>query len=72
MKLPMQIVQQALAQLSNMDISNIKLTFTDISLDEANIILQGLQELPAKICNPLTAKLQEQAAKQLPKPEESK
>lgn len=49
-----------------MDISNLKLTFTDISLEEANIILAALQELPAKICNPLTAKLQEQARKQLP------
>ena len=44
-------------------------TFTDISLDEANMLLAGLQELPAKIANPLTQKLQTQAQGQMPKAE---
>lgn len=42
-------------------------TFTDLSMDEANLILAGLQELPAKVANPLTQKLQKQAQSQLPK-----
>jgi hypothetical protein len=36
---------------------------------EANILLAGLQELPAKVANPLTRKLQQQAQEQLPKQE---
>jgi hypothetical protein len=47
-----------------------ELTFT-LTIDEANAILAALQELPAKVANPLTAKLQQQAQPQLPKPEES-
>jgi len=39
---------------------NFKITY-----DEANLILAGLQELPAKVANPLTQKLQEQAKQQL-------
>jgi len=46
--------------------NNFELTFK-VSLDEANYILAGLQELPAKICNPLSQKLQLQAKDQLPK-----
>lgn len=42
-------------------------TFKDITMDEANLILAGLQELPAKVANPLTQKLQQQAQSQLPK-----
>lgn len=49
--------------------NDFKLTFSDLSLDEANMILAGLQELPAKLCNPLTAKLRQQAEDQLPKQE---
>jgi len=41
-------------------------TFTDITMDEANLILAGLQELPAKVANPLTQKIQIQAKSQLP------
>jgi hypothetical protein len=48
---------------------NPTFTFTDLSLEEANLILAGLQELPAKIANPLTQKLQQQAQSQLPKEE---
>jgi len=46
--------------------NDFELTFK-VSLDEANYILAGLQELPAKICNPLSQKLQLQAKDQLPK-----
>ena len=41
-----------------------ELTFT-LTIEEANSVLQGLQELPAKVANPLTRKLQDQATKQL-------
>lgn len=37
----------------------------ELTEDEANVILQGLQELPAKVCNPLSQKLVEQAKQQL-------
>ena len=41
-------------------------TFTfELTEDEANVILAGLQELPAKVCNPLSQKLVEQAKQQL-------
>jgi len=35
-------------------------------------VLAGLQELTAKICNPLTVKIQKQAGEQLPKLETPK
>ncbi len=38
-----------------------------VTEQEANMILSGLQELPAKVANPLTKKLQEQAQEQIPK-----
>lgn len=38
-------------------------TFT-VTEQEANAILQAIQELPARIANPLTAKLQLQAKQQ--------
>lgn len=45
-----------------------------ITVEEANTLLAGLQELPAKVCNPLTNKLVKQAQEQLatkdPVPEE--
>jgi hypothetical protein len=40
---------------------NFKLT-----AEEANILLTVIQELPAKIANPLTKKLMEQAQEQTP------
>ena len=49
--------------------NNIEFLFK-VSYEEANTILAGLQELPAKIANPLTVKLQQQAQEQLPKAEE--
>ena len=38
-----------------------------LTIEEINHILQGLQELPGKICNPLSVKIQKQAEEQLPK-----
>lgn len=35
------------------------------TLNEANAILAGLQELPAKVCNPISQKITEQAKVQL-------
>jgi hypothetical protein len=58
-------VQPALAQLNNMISNSTELTFT-FTIEEANIILAGLQEMPAKVANPLTVKLQTQAKEQLP------
>jgi len=37
----------------------------ELTEDEANLVLQGLQELPAKICNPLSKKIVEQAQSQM-------
>ena len=41
----------------------------ELSVEEINHVLAGLQELPGKICNPLTVKIQQQASEQLPKPD---
>ena len=41
----------------------------EFTIEETNNLLAGLQELTAKICNPLTVKIQKQANEQLPKPE---
>ena len=49
--------------------NDIKFTLNDLSVDEINCILAGLQELPAKIANPLSQKVNEQAEAQLPKQE---
>ena len=37
----------------------------EVTVEEANLIIAGLQELPAKLANPLTQKIQEQAKSQL-------
>ena len=39
----------------------------ELSVEEINNVLAGLQELPGKICNPLSLKIQQQASEQLPK-----
>lgn len=39
-------------------------TFT-LTEQEASLILNALQEIPAKYCNPLTKKLQDQAREQV-------
>jgi hypothetical protein len=46
---------------------NPTFTITDLSVDEVNLILAGLQEIPvaAKITSPLTQKVKEQAEEQL-------
>lgn len=49
--------------------NDIKLTLSNFSIDEVNSILAALQELPAKIANPLTQKIKEQAEGQLRKQE---
>lgn len=49
---------------------NLTFTLSELTVDEVNMILAGLQELPAKICNPLTAKLRGQAEAQIPKQDE--
>lgn len=36
-----------------------------LNLDEANAILAALQELPAKICNPISDKIKAQAQEQI-------
>lgn len=46
----------------------MEFTFT-VTEQEANMIVAGLQELPAKLANPLTQKLQKQAQEQMPPPE---
>jgi hypothetical protein len=43
---------------------NPELTFT-LTLEETNLILAALQETPAKLCNPLSEKLKQQAQPQL-------
>lgn len=37
----------------------------ELTLAEANSVLAGLQELPAKVCNPLSQKITQQAKAQL-------
>jgi hypothetical protein len=38
----------------------------ELTLVEINAVIAALQELPAKLANPLTNKITEQAKKQLP------
>jgi hypothetical protein len=41
-------------------------TFTlELTLEETNVVLAALQELPAKLCNPLTEKIRTQAQAQI-------
>lgn len=42
-----------------------KITLTDLSIEDVNAILAGLQELPAKIANPLSEKVRQQAVEQI-------
>jgi len=58
-------VQRVPAQLNE---ENMEFSFK-VTEQEANLLLAGLQELPAKVANPLTRKLQEQAQEQMPKQE---
>jgi hypothetical protein len=47
-----------------------KIIVIELTVEEANTVLAGLQELPAKTANPLTQKIVKQAQEQLPKEEE--
>ena len=49
--------------MSNMN--EIIINLTSFSIQEVNYILAGLQELPAKIANPLSQRIREQADYQL-------
>jgi hypothetical protein len=53
-----------------MTTNSTELTFT-FTIEEANLLLAGLQELPAKLCNPLSGKIQQQAAAQLKQADDS-
>ena len=57
-------VQQVLAQLSKIMNQNPTFTF-ELNLEETNIILAALQEVPAKVCNPLSDKIKAQAQTQI-------
>ena len=37
----------------------------ELTLEEANLVLASLQELPAKLCNPLSEKIKAQAQSQI-------
>ena len=52
---------------------NLTFTISDLNVDEVNLILAGLQEIPvaAKITAPLTQKVKEQAEQQLKTYQES-
>ena len=64
-------VQAAVAKLLFKIIMNENPTLTfEFTLNEANAILAGLQELPAKICNPLSQKITLQAKQQLQQAEQ--
>jgi len=47
-----------------MNDQDVILNFT-LSIPEANSILQSLQELPAKVCNPISEKIKQQAEAQI-------
>jgi hypothetical protein len=51
--------------------NDLKFNLSDLTLDEVNAILAGLQELPGKICNPVSQKIRQQAEAQIPKQEPS-
>ena len=52
-----------------MEITKDTVLKLELTVEEINNVLAGLQELSAKICNPLTVKIQKQANEQLPQPE---
>jgi len=52
-----------------MEVTKDTILKLELSIEEINNVLAGLQELTAKICNPLTVKIQKQAQEQLPKTE---
>jgi hypothetical protein len=52
-----------------MEVTKDTVLTLELTVEEINNVLAGLQELSAKICNPLSVKIQKQANEQLPKPE---
>jgi hypothetical protein len=48
--------------------NNLTFTLSELTLDDVNVILAALQEVPAKICNPLSQKIRAQAEAQVPRP----
>ena len=52
-----------------MEVTKDTILKLELTVEEINHVLAGLQELSAKICNPITVKVQKQASEQLPKPE---
>lgn len=42
-----------------------------LTIEEVNQILAALQEMPAKICNPLSTKIHVQAESQIPKEDDA-
>lgn len=63
MKLLMKSAQPVPVQLNEI-IMEYTFTFTE---QEANLILNAIQEMPAKLANPLTQKIQQQAKEQAEK-----
>lgn len=49
-----------------------RIIILQLNIEEVNTVISGLQELPAKVCNPLTNKIVKQAQEQLPQDEEQK
>jgi len=45
--------------------NDIKITLTNLTVPDINAILAALQELPAKVCNPLTQRIQKEAQQQV-------
>lgn len=45
--------------------NQIKLSLNDFTIEELNAILAALQELPGKICNPISQKIKSQAEEQI-------
>lgn len=48
-----------------MNPQEIKLSLTNLSVEEVNAILLAIQELPGRICNPLSAKIKAEAEAQI-------
>lgn len=69
MRYSMLSVQPAPVLLNKKHMNDIRITLSDLTVEEVNVILAALQEIPAKLCNPLSDKVRKQAEDQLPKQE---
>ena len=63
----MQPVPALFANMSQQEA--LRFTLSDLSIVEINFLLAGLQELPGKICNPISMKIRKQVDSQFPKQE---